>query len=376
MKNINKEIKKLAKLSSSNAPFLSFYINTKWESDQQKERVRIFFNRKSNEFRRTVTEESKKESLEADLAKIKDYLDGLLHSAYDTEYSGIAIFACNELDFYSTLKSHFTFDDKFTISTHPQVRQLVRISDEFKTALLVMVSSKSARIFEISMGGEIQEFDIETEIPGRVTSTSWADIRYQRHIEELRDRHLKEVIDHLGKIVKKDKIDTIILNGQNHLLNRFQGMLPNPLKEKVIDTLHLDINSNQDKIMEKTVESLQKFERKEEKEIVKSTIDSALAGGLAITGVEDTLKALNRRQVHRLLIDKDFSDEGWRCMDCSSLGKSEVKTCPFCDGEVQEVMLGEEMVQLAILQEADVESVLDNDDLKNVGEVAASLRFK
>ena len=48
MKNINKQIKKLAKLKSKNASFISLYLNTKWENDDQKERVRIFFNRKSD----------------------------------------------------------------------------------------------------------------------------------------------------------------------------------------------------------------------------------------------------------------------------------------------------------------------------------------
>ena len=37
-----KEIRALAKIPETNYPFISLYLNTKWEDEKQRERVRLF----------------------------------------------------------------------------------------------------------------------------------------------------------------------------------------------------------------------------------------------------------------------------------------------------------------------------------------------
>ena len=41
-RNIKKEIRKLAKIPETDYPFLSLYLNTKWEDEKQRGRVRLF----------------------------------------------------------------------------------------------------------------------------------------------------------------------------------------------------------------------------------------------------------------------------------------------------------------------------------------------
>jgi hypothetical protein len=36
------EIRKLARLDENPSPFLSLYLNTKWDDEQQRERIRLF----------------------------------------------------------------------------------------------------------------------------------------------------------------------------------------------------------------------------------------------------------------------------------------------------------------------------------------------
>ena len=40
--DMRSEIKKLARIEDGQYPFLSLYLNTKWDDEQQRERIRLF----------------------------------------------------------------------------------------------------------------------------------------------------------------------------------------------------------------------------------------------------------------------------------------------------------------------------------------------
>ena len=48
--DMRSEIKKLARLEETPFPFLSLYLNTKWDDEQQRERIRLFT---KNQLKRT-----------------------------------------------------------------------------------------------------------------------------------------------------------------------------------------------------------------------------------------------------------------------------------------------------------------------------------
>ena len=40
--DMKSEIRKLARMEDSSSPFCSLYLNTKWDDEQQRERIRLF----------------------------------------------------------------------------------------------------------------------------------------------------------------------------------------------------------------------------------------------------------------------------------------------------------------------------------------------
>ena len=98
---------------------------------------------------------------------------------------------------------------------------------------------------------------------------------------------------------------------------------------------------------------------------------------LAVTGVADTLAALNERRVKTLLLSRDFSAAGGRCSSCGMLIAEADDTCP-ADGTPMEtgIDLREAAVRAALLQDAAVIAYDEpQDELPAARPVAALLRF-
>src|SRR5262249_34834576 len=66
--------------------------------------------------------------------------------------------------------TRWCLEDEFTIADRPTLRQLARLDAEYTNALLVMVDSRAARIYEVVLGGLFGETDFANEVPGRHNS--------------------------------------------------------------------------------------------------------------------------------------------------------------------------------------------------------------
>ena len=74
-----KEIRALAKIPETDYPFISLYLNTKWEDEKQRERVRLFVKNELKEAKKIVSDDEKiRKSLWSDSEKIQRYIDGVI----------------------------------------------------------------------------------------------------------------------------------------------------------------------------------------------------------------------------------------------------------------------------------------------------------
>ena len=120
------------------------------------------------------------------------------------------------------------------------------------------------------------------------------------------------------------------------------------------------------------------LEARREGEAVERLLSEAASGtGRAVTGMGETLSALEANRAEVLVLGEDLRDEGVRCERCGHLAPAGPdRPCESCGGPVVEVPdLVEEAVELALRQRSRVETVADGDRLAEVGGVGALLRF-
>jgi peptide subunit release factor 1 (eRF1) len=374
---ITQALRQLARFSAGTLPVVSIYLNTQWRDQHQRERAATFLQRHLRQARSLPVESAEaRKSLEDDLARIMDWQGTLLRGAVETSMPGQALFACRGADLWVELPAPLPFEDEFTIADRPALRQLARLDEDYTNALVVLVDSHTARICEVVLGGLLTETDFAREFPGRHKQGGWAQLRYQRHVKDHMDRHHQEVADYLASYLTAHPQTQIILSGQQDILTNFRHFLPPPVQQQILDEVRLSMWESPARILEAAQDVLQRHEHEEEQESVRLLLNRAGHGGLAVVGVQETLAAINTGRVHKLLMQRDFRQPGWRCLDCEQLGEETPPRCPVCGGKVTTTDLGEAMVSGALRADSFVEIIAPDDRLAAYDGVGALLRYK
>jgi peptide chain release factor subunit 1 len=380
--DMRSEIKKLARLDQTLFPFLSLYLNTKWDDEQQRERIRLFT---KNQLKRTYDQFKDREDWQdtfiKDQQQIERYVEGLVRRVYNEEMNGIAIFSCSGTGTFLTYPSIISFQNECFISDLPILRPLVRLSTQYQNTLVVMVDTDSARLFEVSLEGLMVESSIESYVPGRHDQGGWAQMRYQRHIKDHMDKHHKEVAEQLTELFDSGKWKRVVLIGQDRILANFKVFLPERVKQQISDSFSMDFSEEHSKVLRRIFERLLQKEKEEENHQIQALKERTPQGGLATWGLNSTLEALNTGQVHTLYLLASFAPPGGKCRRCGSLVLTRPpdnlpNPCPLCKGEIKIVDLGEEMMRSVLCQDGEVKWIEENDVLKEHDGVCASLRFR
>jgi peptide chain release factor subunit 1 len=375
------EIRKLARIEEGPHPFLSLYLNTRWDSEQQRERIRLFTkNQLKKGSDRIKGRENWQKFYPEDQKQIEKFVEGLVRHTFDQEVHGMAIFSCKATDTFLTYPSIISFENEFFLSGLPVLRPLVRLSSQYQDTLAVMVETDSARLFEISLEGLTAESSIESYVPGRHDQGGWAQMRYQRHIRDHMNKHHKEVSEQLIELFDTGKWRRIVLIGQDRTIANFKTFLPERVKQQIADTFSVDFSEERSRVLRRIFERLFQREKEEVSRQVKELKERTPQGGRATFGLAGTLEALNKGQIQTLYLLASFAHAGRICPRCGSLSHNHPPThpsavCPFCQGATREIDLGEEMERAALRHDGEVKWVEENAILSENDGVGASLRF-
>lgn len=376
------EIKKLAHLKETPYPFFSFYLNTKWDDERQRERIRLFTkNHLKKAYDQFRDREDCREFLMEDQQQIEKYVEGLIRHIVPEEMNGTAIFSCSGMGIFLTYPSIISFENEGFVSNLPILRPLVQLSSQYQNTLVVMVDTDSARLFEVSLEGRMAESSIKNYVPGRHDQGGWAQMRYQRHIKDHMDKHHKEVAEQLTELFDSKKWKRVVLIGQDRILANFKAFLPERVKQQISDSFSMDFSEERSKVLRRVFERLHEKEKEEVNRQIQTLKEKTSHGGLATLGLNSTLEALNAGQIHVLYLLLSFASPGGKCSRCHSLllipqsgGIS--PPCPLCKGEVKTMDLGEEMMRSTLCQDGEVRYVEENEVLKEHEGVGAALRYR
>jgi peptide chain release factor subunit 1 len=374
---ITAELRTLAKFPAGPLPVISVYLNTQWRDPQQRARTITFFERHLHQAQALEPEtEAARQSLARDLERLTHWGQQYLQSPGESSMPGMALFACAGADLWVEFPSPLPFDDEWTVADRPMLRQLARLDEDYTNALLVLVDSRAARIYEVVLGGFLAETDFASEVPGRHKQGGWAQARYQRHVQEHIDRHYKEVAAYVAAYMESHPHTRLILSGHHDIVAGFRQWLPSSVQAQSLETVSLDMHDDRHRILAVAQDALQRHEREEEQATVQLLVNRAGHGGLAVLGQQATLAAVNTARVHKLVMQRDVRRPGWRCRSCAALTAETHLQCVLCGGEVTTVELGEAMIQAVLQADGLVELIALDSRLTAYEGIGALLRYR
>ncbi len=302
------QFRRLADFEPVSFPVISLYLNT--QSDAHgRDHFELFLHHEMASRARTFASGSGEA---ASFARDEERIQAYLEKDLQPSANGLALFACLAANgFFEAVQLQAPIEEnRLYVSDQPHLYHLARLDDEYPSYAALVSDANSARIFVFRLGGKISDEKVKGKKVQRVKVGGWSQARYQRRAENAHRDHAKEAIDALERIVREEKIVNVVLAGEPVILHELQEQMPKELAAKVVDTMRLDAKAPEREILESTLEAMRENDAATDAEKVRRLFDLYRSGGLAVVGIEETLKMLENGQVEELLIGASLENQG------------------------------------------------------------------
>lgn len=309
-----------------------------------------------------------RKSVDGDCSRIRQFFDALERG----QTRGVALFSASSAGLWEEVAVPTPLPDRVRLAKEPHLLPLEALVEAYESFCTVLVDREKARLFFVRMAEIEEERDVFDEVPGQHEQGGWSQARYQRHIDDVADKHLRHVADVLLGYQKRRDFDHLILAGPEELLPVFEGVLHDYLKRKIVARVSLPMIASPDQVLEKSLAVEEELEARRERETLEQLHAEAAAGRQAALGMEPVLEALNDGRVATLVVPFGMSAAGKRCSSCGRLAANGSK-CKTCGGALIDVAdIVEAAVGSALQQSSRVETLSDPADGEQIG---ALLRY-
>lgn len=358
------DLKRLAKMSSHDRSFLSIYLSSPESLNRIEKRI-------GNIRKLLKDNKDEAEHLEENVRLVKDYLE---RNPYRS--GGLCIFCCWLLDYFETTPLNVPIEDMVCVDSSPYIRPLAELKDEYENFAVVVADNEVARIFLVASGKADSEQKIKGNIKNHVKVGGWSQQRYERKRDKELQHYAKEVVGNLEQLDEREEFRRIILVGGRETINEIRRALPDRLARQVIGEKAIDLGKGEDHVDREIFDLFFVEERKSERDLWEEIKNHYMRGEPAVIGVQDVLYASKMGRVEKAIVNRDAELEGVRCRGCEGLFDGKLEKCPHCGSvSVYGVDLLNEIVELLAVTGAQIDFVDEIQELKAVGDIAASLRY-
>ncbi len=311
-------------------------------------------------------------SVSEDLARI----ERLVTEEMVISSGGLAVFACSAADLWKVYHLPDKAGALLAVNHATRMRPMIELLNRYKRYCTVLVGKGRARIFLLNPADVEERSDIFGAVPGRHDQGGWAQARYQRHHDDRVMHHLKDTADQTFALLQQEDFRRLFVAGTEELVSEFVEYLHPYLKEKLAGTFPMEMVSSPKEVQGQTLDVAGQLRETYDSEAIENLRGEVHTGNLGAAGLEDTLHALQKRQVLMLLVGDDFSVPGQRCTGCGSL--CVVEPCPFCASTTELLEdIVEDAVSQAFLQNCEIRFVRghNKEKLAELGSIGALLRF-
>jgi peptide subunit release factor 1 (eRF1) len=369
------QVEQLAAFEPQGLPVVSLYLNLAPDQhgrDNYDAFIRKAFAERLKPFKESSAERA---SLERDIERINAFLA----EEVNRSANGLALFASSgNAEFFESIQLDVPLDEHWLfIGSVPHLYPLAKVIDQYPRYASVLLDTNRARIFVFGLGSIERREEVTSEKTKRHSMGGWSQARYQRRADNVHMHHVKEVVEALEKVVQQDRIEHIIIAGDEVVVPKLREQLPKHLDEKVLDVLSLQRDAGEDEIVQATLGVLRQKDAESDAERVQELIDAWQGSGLGVVGPDSTLKALQMGQVEELLIAGTADAlRATRLPDDAAPGAVKAETSAVTTADDRQLKLADELVTRAQQTSARVRFIEDPELLKEFGGVGALLRFR
>jgi peptide chain release factor subunit 1 len=292
------QLDELAAFDSGPYPVISLYLNLQ-PGEHGRDQFDAFVRNALPERISTYPAEGpERESIEKDAEAIRAYLANV-----DPAANGLALFASSGAGLFKAIQlaapipAHLLY-----VSDQPHLYPLAHLVDQYPRYAVLVADTRTARLLVVAANQLERTEAVDSPKTKRHKAGGWSQARFQRHVDEFRAHHAKEVVDVLTNVVRAEQIRWVIIGGDEVIVPLLREHMPKDIAERVIDVLPLDIRAPERLVLDRALELTRRKDDETDRERVAALLDAYRSGGLATIGVERVKRALELGQVDELVI--------------------------------------------------------------------------
>ncbi|MGD0651581.1 MAG: hypothetical protein ABSA97_10665 [Verrucomicrobiia bacterium] len=375
-----RQVDRLLEFRNGNHLVTSCYLNldrAKMPSQMLKIRTKDLLQSARHDLQAKAGTHEQRESLRRDFERIEDFV---MHEIVTNPSKGLAIFSCDSEKFWQAYRLPRMVRNILIADHDPYIRPLVAILSEYHRCCTVLADRVHGRLFEVYMGEIVEHAAVVDPVPRRVSEGGFGG-REERNIERRRDRavhhHFQHLADATFKLFKRQHFDWLILGGHREVLREFKQHLHPYLKERWVGDFDAEPGkTTMPEVLERSLEIEQRVEYEQERRLANELVRKAEVGNHAVSGVSATLGALTRGEARMLLVEDGFEMPGYVCSGCHYVSLDE-QTCPRCQRPAEPCPdIVDEAIEVAMLQNCQIEHVQGPTPLRHAGGMGALLRHQ
>lgn len=367
------ELKELTSLASRNSLFTSLYLNVDPKENPKNDWLLHFKNLTRSAVAKLPPD------LKTHAQKDVNRIETFLYDRPDGLKRGLAILSDVEAGYWRVFNTMMAFPNQLIIARDPYIKPLVAMIDIYQRYLVLVVGITKARLLITSLG-EIEEFTsiykpLESGEAGRDGSVfGFGEQRAQRSREKIERIVHKDALQAAEKLLAEEGIKRIFLGGTDGGRGRFREAMPAAMRERVVGEFAVDRNGSDHEILEKLIPVMKEVEERFEQKAINELFDKA--NNRSVFGLSDVLTALQQGNVHKIFVHNNLVLTGKVCRRCGALTPERERPCPYCGEAMDHVpYMLDTAVQKAIEQGARVDMLENSPRLREVGGIAALLRY-
>jgi peptide chain release factor subunit 1 len=313
-----------------------------------------------------------RQGLRSDLERIRRF--------FDAEFSrngarGLAIFCAGLDNVWRPLPLTETVPDEIKVGHRLYLAPLVPLVGRGEGALVVVVSRELGHIYRLQAGRLEDVADHFDEQPRRHDQGGWSQARFQRHVDELAQEHLRRVAEELDRLVRRLRGPRVVVAAAEETWAEFAPLLAQETRNAVAGVAHAQAHAHPAELLELAEPVLERWRADRELEIVERWREEAGRNGRATAGWADTLAAASDGRVDVLLFQDGAGRPARRCPACGRIAAAEAK-CPLDGTQMEESQDGLDLaVHQTLAHGGTVWAVRHRQDLEPVEGIGALLRY-
>ena len=326
--------------------------------------------REAAEASRKLTHEQRR-ALDDDLERIRRY--------FEQEFSregahGLAVFAGGG-EVWSALPLIEGVQDAVKIGREFYLAPLAPLVGRGDGALVAVVGRERGHVYRLQ-GGRLQELaDRSEEQPGQHDQGGWSQARYERHIEALVGRHLRDIADELDRYVRRLRSPRVVIVSSEQTRAELEDVLSSETRNAIAGWTQAEAHASPAELLDVVQPVLERWRERDERQAIERWREERGRNGRAAAGWRETLEAASDSRVDTLIFEEGAERGAFSCPECGR-ASLEGGSCPLdgtpMDAEANGLDLA---IHQTLRHGGRVQALRHHRDLESVEGIGALLRY-